>query len=66
MTAHVNTLTAAMIDGRGHGPQGSAEIRNRDELDCRLKQSFAEGVSGPIAFAHHFGRSSIWGSRLRR
>jgi hypothetical protein len=27
MTAYVNPLTAAMIDGRGHGPQGSAEIR---------------------------------------
>ncbi len=47
MTAHVNTLTAAMIDGRGHGPQGSAKIRNRDELDWLLKQSFAEGVSWP-------------------
>ena len=48
MTAHVNTLTAAMIDGRGHDPQGSAESRNRDELDYLLKQSFAEGVSWPI------------------
>ena len=50
MTAHVNTLTAAM-NGRGHGPQGSAEIRNRDELDWLLKQSFAEGVSWPIVRA---------------
>jgi hypothetical protein len=48
MTAHVNTLTAAMIDGRGHGAQGSAEIGNRDELDCPLKQSFVEGVNWPI------------------
>ena len=46
MTAHVNTLTAEM-NGRGHGPQGSAEIRNRHELDWLLKQSFAEGVSWP-------------------
>ena len=51
MTAYVNPLTAAMIDGRGHGPQGSAEIRNRNELDCLLKQSFAEGVSWPIVRA---------------
>ena len=46
MTAHVNTLTAAM-SGRGYGHQGSAEIRNRDELDWLLKQSFADGVSWP-------------------
>ena len=47
MTAHVNTLTVAM-NGRGDGPQGSAEVRKRDELDWLLKQSFAEGVSWPI------------------
>ena len=47
MTAHVNTLTAA-INGRGDGPHGSAEVRKRDELDWLLKQTFAEGVSWPI------------------
>jgi hypothetical protein len=47
MTAHVNTLTAGM-NSQGHGPQGSAEARNRDELDWLLTQSFAEGVSWPI------------------
>ena len=47
MTAHVNPLTAAM-NGRGYGPQASAEARNRDELDWLLKQSFAEGVSWPV------------------
>jgi hypothetical protein len=46
MPAHVNTLTVAM-NGRGHGPQGSAEVRDRDELDWLLKQSFAEEVSWP-------------------
>ncbi len=43
MTAHANTLTVAM-----NGPQGSAEVRKRDELDWLLKQPFAEGVRGPI------------------
>ncbi len=47
MTAHVNPLTAAM-NGRGYGPQASAEARNRDELDWLLKQSFAEGVNWPV------------------
>jgi hypothetical protein len=47
MNAHVNTQTAVM-NGRGYGPQGSAEVRNRDELDWLLKQSFAEGVSWPV------------------
>ena len=46
MTAHTNTLTA--MNGRGDSPQGSAEVRKRDELDWLLKQSFAEGVSWPI------------------
>ena len=47
MTAHANTLTVAM-NGRGNGPQGSAEVPKRDELDWLLKQPFAEGVRGPI------------------
>ena len=47
MTAHANTLTVAM-NGRGNGPQGSAEVRKRDELDWLLKQPFAEGVRGRI------------------
>ena len=47
MTAHVNTLTAAMSGGV-NGPQGSAEVRKRGELDGLLKQSSAKGVSWPI------------------
>ncbi len=48
MTARVNTLTAATTASRGHGPQAWAELRNRNELDFLLKQSFVEGVSWPI------------------
>jgi hypothetical protein len=47
MNAHGNTLTAAR-NGRGYGLQGSAKVRNRDEVDWLLKQSFADGVSWPI------------------
>ena len=47
MTAHVNTLTVAMSGGV-NGPQGSAEVRKRGELDGLLKQSSAKGVSWPI------------------
>ncbi len=64
MTAHVNSLTAAM-GGRGHGPQGLAEIRNRDELDWLLKQSFAEEVSWPTDRASLRALFDL-GLRLRR
>jgi hypothetical protein len=47
VTAHVNTLTVAMSGGV-NGPQGSAEVRKRGELDGLLKQSSAKGVSWPI------------------
>jgi hypothetical protein len=47
VTAHANTMTVVM-NSRGDGPQGSAEVRKRGGLDWLLKQSFAEGVSWPI------------------
>ena len=47
MSVHVNTPTVAM-NGRADGPQGSAEVRKRGELDWLLKQSFAEGARWPI------------------